>query len=63
MPALHRAFTLAERDHLPVRVGEDLDFHVTRPGNELLQIDGIVAEGALGFSSRRIEGTGEIFRS
>ena len=63
MPALHRAFTLAERDHLPVGVGEDLDFHVTRPGNELLQIDGIVAEGALGFSSRRIEGTGEIFRS
>src|SRR4029079_5527517 len=44
MSALDRALPLAERQHIPVRIGEHLDLYVTRPGNEFLEIYRIVAE-------------------
>ena len=49
--ALHRALALAEREHRPMPVGEQLDLDVTRALEVALEIDAVVAEPAC--ASRR----------
>ncbi len=44
MPALQRALAFTQRHHLPVLVGENLNFNVSRPLDQFLDIDRIVAE-------------------
>ncbi len=54
--ALQRAVTVAQVDGVALAVGQNLNFHVTWVGQELLQVDHRVAEGCTGF------GTGEFGR-
>ena len=49
---LQRAVALAEVDGVALAVAEDLDLDVARRGQILLDVDGIVAEGGLGFGAR-----------
>src|SRR5437763_8949238 len=55
MASLDRAFTLAERAHGAVHVGEQLDLDVPRPLEVPLEKDAIVAEPGTGLSARRRE--------
>ena len=56
MAALHGALALAEIDDVTVLVAEDLHFDVTRVDDGLLDVHLVVAEGALGFAARVLEG-------
>ena len=47
VPALHRAVTLAERDDVAVRVGEELYLDMAGPFEVALAVERPVAEGAL----------------
>ncbi len=62
MAALHRAVALAERDHRPVRVGEELDLDVPRPLDVALAEDGSVSESRLGLARSRRQRLGELAR-
>ena len=44
--ALDRAVALEEVDHVAVAIAEHLDLDVARPEDRLLEVDGVVAEGA-----------------
>ena len=55
MAALDRTLALPHRHTGAVRVSEDLDLHVTRPLDVLLDVDRIVAEGILCLALRRLE--------
>src|SRR6185503_11447644 len=44
MPALDRAFALAEREDVPVPVAQDLDLDVACRVDDLLEVEGTVAE-------------------
>ena len=63
VPALERALALTERDHLAVPVAEDLDFDVTRPLDELLEKDRVIAERRQRFGARQTVGLFELVRS
>ena len=52
--ALHRAVALAEPDRVLVLVGQHLDLDVARVLEELLHVDGRVAERRAGFGARRL---------
>ena len=52
--ALHRAVALAEPDRVLVRVGQHLDLDVARVLEELLHVDGRVAERRAGFGARHL---------
>src|SRR5436190_15008122 len=52
MPALDRAFALAKGHDAAVRVAEHLDLDVARTLEIFLEIDGGIAERALGFVAR-----------
>ncbi len=56
MAALDRAFALAEIDGVAVLVGEQLHFDVARVGDELLDINFIGVEGALGLAAGALVG-------
>ena len=56
MAALHGALALAEIDDVAVLVAEDLHLDVARILDELLDVDFAVAEGALRFAARVLEG-------
>src|SRR5919201_610618 len=58
--ALDRALALAERDHVPVHVAEELDLHVARPLNEAFAEDGVVAERRLRLAPRGGERLAEL---
>jgi len=45
VPALDRAFALAEVNRVAVRVADDLDLDVSRPADVALDVDRGVAEG------------------
>jgi len=53
--ALDRALSLAECDHIPVRVPEQLDLDVARPLDVALAEDRVVAEGGLRLAPGRFE--------
>ncbi len=55
MPALDRAFPLAEVDHVAVRVREDLDLDVPRIVEVALDVDGRVREVGGAFALSRLE--------
>ena len=56
VPALHRAVALAEVDHVPPAVAEDLHLDVAGLLDELLDVDRAVAEGRLGLRPRLVAG-------
>jgi len=58
--ALQRALALAEREALPVVVGQHLDLDVARALDELLEVDGVVAEARGGLGARRAVGLGQL---
>lgn len=45
VPALNRAVALAEVHGVAMRIGNDLNLHVTRTADEFLEVDLVVAEG------------------
>ena len=49
MAPLDGAVARPQMDDVAKMVGKDLDLHVTRFGQALFEVDGIVAEGHLGF--------------
>jgi hypothetical protein len=51
--SLRRAIPLAQRDHLPGRVTEELDLDVARGHDLALQVDGAVAEGSSSAATTR----------
>jgi len=53
--ALNRALALPQREHVSVRVGEQLDLDMTRPLHVALAEDAIVSEGGLRLAPRRLE--------
>src|SRR5699024_11606042 len=55
VPALQRALAFAQVDDVAVRVGEDLHLDVPGGVHEALEEQGVVAEGAGGLPSRRLE--------
>ena len=61
VPPLDRALALAEVDGARV-VGQDLDLHVPRPLDVLLEIDARVAEGLERLTGRALERAGELLR-
>ena len=63
MAALDGAFTLAEIEAVAVLVGEELDFDVAGPLDELFEIDFAGAEGARGFVAGGDEGGGQLCRA
>ena len=54
------AVALVEMDHVAMAVGEDLDLDVARPGDQLLEQDTIIAEGAGRLALRREQRLGEV---
>ena len=62
VPALDRALTLAEVDHVPVGVADDLDLDVAPVGDVGLDEHGAVAERRRGFAGRGLDGAGEAGR-
>ena len=52
---LNRAFPLAQMNHLPRGVPEDLNLDVARAGEVLLEVDGAVPEGGLGLPRSRLQ--------
>ena len=62
MAALHRAVALAERQHGPVGVGEELDLDVARPLDVALAEDRPVAEGRLRLARSGLERLLELVR-
>ena len=59
---LNAALALAECDAVSVRVGEDLNLHVARPFDVLLDVDRVVAEGVLRLALRTAECVGNLAR-
>jgi hypothetical protein len=55
VPPLQRALPLAEVDDLPEAVAEDLDLHVPRLGQVLLEVEGAVRERPLGLHGGELE--------
>src|SRR4029079_12435999 len=55
MPALDRAFALAEREDVPVPVAQDLDLDVAGRVDDLLEVEGTVAERRFGLGGRSRE--------
>ena len=53
--ALHRALALAEGEHRPVGVGEELDLDVARPLEVALEEEPVVAEGRAGLPFGRLD--------
>ena len=45
---------------LPCAIAEHLDLDVARPEDRLLEVDGVVAEGALRLAPRALAGAGEL---
>ena len=60
---LDRAFALAEIDDVAVLVAQNLDFHVARIGDELLQENTIVAKARFRFRACAREAVGEFGRT
>src|SRR5262249_50391724 len=58
--ALDRAVTLAEVDHVAVRVGQHLDLDVARVLEVALDVDAVVAEEFLAFASGPLESVLEV---
>ena len=58
--ALDGAVALEEVHDVAVRVAEHLDLDVARPDDRLLEVDGVVAEGALGLALRALVGGDEL---
>src|SRR5438309_8556478 len=58
--ALDRTLAFTERDDGALRISEHLDLHVPWPGDEFLEIDGVVAKRPLRLSPGRVERSGEI---
>ena len=58
VPTLDRAVTLEQVHHLAVRVAEDLDLDVLRPGDQALHDQPVVAERAGGLTPGRGDGVG-----
>ncbi len=61
--ALQRAIALAEMDGLALAVAQHLDFDVARLLQIFLDIDGVVAEGGLGFAARGRQRGGKFGRA
>jgi hypothetical protein len=59
-PALHGALPLVEMDDVAVVVAHNLDLHVARPDEQLLQVERPVTEGGLGLSLRDLHGLAEL---
>ena len=59
---LDRAVPLAEGRHVAVLIGEELDLDVSRPFEEALEEDGVVAERGCRLAPRRSLRLGELFR-
>jgi hypothetical protein len=55
MAALDRALALAEMDHVPVAIGEDLDLDMTRREEVFLEVDRTVTEGALRLAAAALQ--------
>src|SRR5436190_19845400 len=55
MPPLDRALALTEREDLAARVGENLDLDVPGGPDDLLDVEGRIAERGLGFRGCRPE--------
>ena len=53
MAALDRTFALAKMNDVAVLIAEDLDFDVTRTGNEFFDEDPAIAERGFGFDAAR----------
>jgi hypothetical protein len=62
MAALQRAIALAQMNDLAERIRQHLHFDVPRPLEIFFHVDGIVAEGALGFGARGGEREAQILR-
>src|SRR5262249_35794506 len=60
MHSLEVAIALAEMDDGAASIADDLDLDVPRAGQELLDIEGTVAEGLLGFGPAALPGLVEI---
>src|SRR5262245_60176699 len=60
VPPLDRALALAERDHVPLRVAEELDLDVARPLDVALCENPVVAEGRARLAARRVERVGQL---
>src|SRR5262249_50880282 len=58
---LEAALAFADGDPVAARVADDLDLDVARPLDELLGVDGAVAEEDLRFRARPLEGRAELF--
>ncbi len=54
--ALHGAVAFPEVNHVPVRIGDHLDFHVARMLDVFFQVDVGIAEGGPGFGLGLVEG-------
>jgi hypothetical protein len=55
MAALQRTITLAQVDHISLRVRQDLDLDVARAFDQFLQIDSAIAERGFCLPARRLE--------
>ena len=62
VPALDRAFALAEREHAALPVGEDLDLDVPGRDDRLLEIESRLAESSLRLGGGRLERAFELIR-
>ena len=60
--ALQRAVALAEMDGAALPVAEHLELDVARPREVFLEIEGVVAEGVLGFDPRSAQRVAQLVR-
>ncbi len=60
MASLDRALAFAEREHAPVRVGEDLNLDVPRGSDRLLEVEAAVAERRERLGRRASVGLGQL---
>src|SRR5208282_2450278 len=63
VPALKGTIALAEVNDMALGVAEHLNFDMARLDEIFLEIDGVVAEGGLGFDPRGADRVGKIVRS
>ncbi len=59
MPPLNGAFAFAQMNDVAVLIAQHLHFNVTRPFNQLFQIDFARTKSALGFARSAAHGGGE----
>jgi len=60
LAALHRAVALAQVHPVAVLVGDELDLHVARPVQVLLEVDLVVGEGRLGLAPGELQRRGQL---